>query len=242
MEAVKGKMQHADLVRVRPITVPTTPEMIASQVRELIMDGTLAPGTQLTESRLASRRLLSRGPVREALQRLVQEGLLHDERHRGTFVTRLTSQDIVDIYEARIVIERAALQILATHRPTRSVFTRLDRLISEMRKGALRGDWAALTAADLKFHELVVAASKSKRLVRMYATLVVESGMCMAMMKPAYSNYERLVDEHVALYRAIDTMDAETLTVQIENHLRDAVNSLLEVSRNGGAPDQAMNR
>ena len=230
-------MQQADLGRLRPITVPTTPEMIAGQVRELIMDGTLAQGTQLTESRLASRLLLSRGPVREALQRLVQEGLLHDERHRGAFVTRLTSLDIVDIYEARIVIERAALQILASKRPGKPIFTRLDRLISDMRRGALRHDWAALTDADLKFHQLLVAASKSKRLARMYGTLIVESGMCIAMLKPAYSNYERLVDEHVALRRAIDTMDAESLTIQIEDHLRDAVNSLLAVSPNGDAPD-----
>jgi DNA-binding GntR family transcriptional regulator len=216
--------------RLRPVTVATTPEMIADQIRELIRDGSIAPGTPLTESRLASQLLVSRGPVREALQRLVQEGLLQNERYRGVFVSRLTTEDIIDIYDARIVIEGAALRALVTQRPDRRLLQRLDRLIVEMGKAAEQENWALLTATDLKFHETLVGASKSKRLSRMYATLMVESGMCLAMLKPAYADYAALVDEHRELRAALAVADSEQTMTLISAHLKDAVQTLVELS------------
>jgi DNA-binding GntR family transcriptional regulator len=221
--------------RLRPVTVATTPEMIADQIRELIRDGSLAPGTALTESRLASQLLVSRGPVREALQRLVQEGLLQNERYRGVFVSRLTTQDIIDIYDARIVIEGAALRALVAQRPDRRLLQRLERLIAEMAKAAEQENWAVLTATDLRFHETLVDASKTKRLSRMYATLMVESGMCLAMLKPAYSDFRSLVDEHMELLAALTSADSEHVMSLIEAHLHDGVQSLVALSDHNGA-------
>jgi DNA-binding GntR family transcriptional regulator len=221
--------------RLRPVTVATTPEMIADQIRELIRDGSLAPGTALTESRLASQLLVSRGPVREALQRLVQEGLLQNERYRGVFVSRLTTQDIIDIYDARIVIEGAALRALVAQRPDRRLLQRLERLIAEMAKAAEQENWVVLTATDLRFHETLVDASRSKRLSRMYATLMVESGMCLAMLKPAYSDFRSLVDEHMELLAALSSADSEHVMSLIEAHLHDAVQSLVALSDHNGA-------
>src|SRR5205085_9265531 len=74
---------------LQPLALETAPERIADQVRASVLDGSLAPGTQLTEVQLAERLGVSRGPVREAMQRLIQEGLLRAERHRGVFVMEL---------------------------------------------------------------------------------------------------------------------------------------------------------
>ena len=68
-----------------------TPELIADQIRDGILQGDFRPGEQVVEAQLAARMQVSRGPVREALQRLIQEGLLVSYRNKGVFVLELTA-------------------------------------------------------------------------------------------------------------------------------------------------------
>ncbi len=68
----------------------TLASMVGERIRASILDGDVAPGTQLNEVELAASFGVSRGPVREAIQRLIQEGLLRSEPHRGVFLPVLT--------------------------------------------------------------------------------------------------------------------------------------------------------
>ena len=63
----------------------------ADQIRDGILQGAFRPGEQVVEAQLAARMQVSRGPVREALQRLIQEGLLVSYRNKGVFVLELTA-------------------------------------------------------------------------------------------------------------------------------------------------------
>ena len=90
----------------------STVEYIADELRDAIMAGRLEPGEQLGEADLARRFEVSRGPLREAMQRLVSEGLLHAITNRGVFVTELTLEDVLDVYRTRSVIERGALEVV----------------------------------------------------------------------------------------------------------------------------------
>src|SRR5690625_7588087 len=94
----------------------STVEYIADELRSAVMSGQLPPGTQLGEVDLAERFEVSRGPVREALQRLVSEGILHAIVNRGVFVSELTLSDVLDVYRTRSVIERGALEIVLAER------------------------------------------------------------------------------------------------------------------------------
>src|SRR5919199_250066 len=98
--------------KLEPVNKETTASIIAAQIRARIMDGTFSPGSQLGEAQLAARLHVSRGPVREALQRLIQEGLLENRRNRGVFVISLNDDDIADVYLVRGTIEREAARIL----------------------------------------------------------------------------------------------------------------------------------
>src|SRR4051794_22187249 len=88
-----------------PVQRDSTPSIIAARIRDAVIDGTFPPGMQLSEAHIASRLGVSRGPVREALQRLIQEGLLRAERHRGVFVIELGIADVRDLYLARAAVE-----------------------------------------------------------------------------------------------------------------------------------------
>src|SRR5690625_7733170 len=95
-----------------PVPRRLTAEIIADQLRSAIMYGTISPGDQLGEAELAGQLGVSRGPLREAMQRLVQEGLLRSERHRGLFVRELEAEDVRDIYVARLAVERASCELI----------------------------------------------------------------------------------------------------------------------------------
>ena len=93
---------------IEPLEQQSTPSIIAHKLRQAIGHGELKPGTQLSEAELARKLGVSRGPLREGMQRLTQEGLLVSIRHRGLFVINMTPDDIRDMYLAREAIERAA--------------------------------------------------------------------------------------------------------------------------------------
>jgi DNA-binding GntR family transcriptional regulator len=129
------------------------------------------------------------------------------------------------------------LRTLVVQGPDRRLLQRLDRLIGDMAKAAEQGNWTSLTSSDLRFHETLVDGAKSKRLSRMYKTLMVESGMCLAMLRPAYTEYDSLVDEHRELRAALHGPDPEQSVALLRAHLADAVESLVKLSNQHDAAD-----
>ena len=217
-------------VRLKPIEREATAGLIADQLREAIMSGTFAQGDQLGEADLAQRFGVSRGPVREAMQRLVQEGLLHSIRHRGLFVTELTSADIRDIYAGRTAVENAAITLIlggGDDARLRSCEA-LDKVVTKMANAAKRGDAAALSKSDLAFHELLVAESGSPRLQRMASTLLVETRMCLSALPPKYNLSSDLVAEHEKIVAALQAEDRDSALRCLDAHMQDAINRLTE--------------
>lgn len=200
----------------------STAEIIADQLRSAIMYGSLAPGDQLGETDLAGRLGVSRGPLREAMQRLVQEGLLRSERHRGLFVAELTAADVHDIYIARLAVERAACeQIMRGNRG--EALVRLTAALNELVRVAESADRVAMSDADQAFHQTLVSCSGNGRLERMTQTLLVETRMCLTVMQAAYPEPAELVEEHRKIVDAISDGHEELLLRLIESHMMDTV-------------------
>ena len=101
-------------ITLQPLSQQSTPELIADQLRVKILDGTFPPHHQLAEVELAKQLQVSRGPVREAMQRLIQEGLVRSERNRGVFVIEMDADDARDVYVARGAVEKAAALLVCT--------------------------------------------------------------------------------------------------------------------------------
>jgi DNA-binding GntR family transcriptional regulator len=169
--------------KLGPLDRVATSSRIADQLREAVMSGAVPQGSQVGEVALAAQFGVSRGPVREAMQRLVQEGLLRSVPHRGIFVVELSAADVLDIYDARQAVESAAILAIMRRRDVEKVARRLETAVTRMAAAADRGDTAALSRGDLAFHELLVAQSGSVRLQRMASTLLVETRMCLADLK-----------------------------------------------------------
>ncbi|GAA3923123.1 GntR family transcriptional regulator [Actinomadura viridis] len=213
------------LGELEPVPRKSTVEIVYDELRSAIMYGSLAPGEQLGEAELAGRLGISRGPLREAMQRLVQEGLLHSEPHRGLFVITLDQGDVEDVYLARLAIERAACTLVMDRNRGEAV-ARLTEALDHLVEAARQRDRVAMSDADQAFHEVLVSASGSPRLERMAQTLLVETRMCLNALQDTYPEPQELVEEHRRLVDAISDGEEERLLRLIEEHMTDSIERL----------------
>ncbi|MET8247792.1 GntR family transcriptional regulator [Streptomyces sp. NPDC005202] len=218
-------MSQPGLDELTPVNLRSTPALIADRLREQIVAGAFAPGSRMIEPQLATRLGVSRGPVREALQRLVQEGLLTNIPNRGVFVVELDAADIKDIYTARRAIEREAATQL--HRSkSQAHLDRLATVVEEMRSSAGRGDSRLIAEQDLAFHSALVEAAESPRLSRMFTTLLAETRICLASLMDFYPEQDLLVAEHQQLLALLQGEDEQALLDAVNAHLDSAVRDL----------------
>ena len=203
----------------------TYASMVTERLRDSIVDGTLVAGSQLSEAELAARFGVSRGPVREALQRLIQEGLVRAEPHRGVFVPVLTELDVRDIYLARDALETTAVRhIIATSR-TQEAAEALDRVVELMAKAEADDDWEAVGRYDLEFHTVLVTATGSERLQRMFSTVISETRLCLGVLTAADARSD-LVGEHRQIASLVRKGETEKALSVLKQHFTDAVDTI----------------
>lgn len=205
-----------------------TAELIANQLREHIVQGVFRPGQQVNESVLAGQLKTSRGPVREALQRLSQEGFLVSHRNRGVFVLELSMEDIQEIYVVREAVESACAAILLNSGESviRKTSKELKGIISDMAKHVASSNWQELAKLDMAFHTTFVAGTGNSRMLRIYETLAAESRMCVLNLEVAYPRVDVLVHEHQKLLDLLEAGDHEGLQQAIRWHMQGAVEDL----------------
>jgi DNA-binding GntR family transcriptional regulator len=222
MDAAKSETSMTVARFIAPVDRESTPSIIARKLREAIAHGELAPGAQLGEADLARELGVSRGPLREAMQRLTQEGLLISIRNRGLFVIELTDDDVHDIYLARTAVERAAAAEIFRRDPV-AAGARLSLVIKKMARASDRRDSAKIGAADLEFHETLVQMAESPRLSRMHHTLLTETRMCVTALQETYPAPDDRVPEHDEMADAFTAGDPELVDRLLIAHMHDAV-------------------
>jgi DNA-binding GntR family transcriptional regulator len=204
---------------IGPVVQESTPSMIADKLRQAIGHGELKPGAQLGEAELARKLGVSRGPLREGMQRLTQEGLLVAIRNRGLFVVDMSADAIRDMYLAREAIERAAARKIIDGDHTAAS----DDLLEIVEQMAGAATPAEVSELDIGFHERLLQLARSPRLSRMHKTFITETRMCIHALDETYATSEVRADEHRALANAIRSGDRELTDRLLIAHMDDAV-------------------
>ncbi|WP_457631411.1 GntR family transcriptional regulator [Oceanithermus sp.] len=153
------RIQRPNLVR----------EAAYEQLKSLIVAGRLRPGERLSEPALAGALGVSRTPVREALVRLAQEGLVEMTPGKGARVRLLAPREVEEVYEVRALIEGEAAR-RAAERCDAAGLAALEAALDEL-EGAEPQDYAAQIAADARFHSLLVAAAGNRVLEQVFHDL-----------------------------------------------------------------------
>ena len=199
----------------------TTPERIAGVLREDISRGALQPGQALRQDDLARRFGVSRIPVREALRRLEEDGLVRVEANRGTFVTTLDDGEVVEAYDLRSLLE-SDLAKHAVARLTAKDMLVLERAVQAAEKGAASADWNKL---DNDFHLALYGPAQRPRqldMVMALRVLVQRSHLAGSLRMPI----DTWLADHREMLEACRAGDADKVAGLIEADMaRDAADA-----------------
>ena len=220
---MKDENMKADSRGIKRLPRVTLSVRIAEEIREAILSGTFSFGSQLNEMDLAEKFGVSRGPIREAMQRLIQEGLLHSEPHRGVFVPELTDTDLSDIYFVREAIEGAAVKRIMARADRGDIHRLLLNIVRRMETAIAAGSWTQVAETDMEYHRELVEAAGSFRLSRMYTTTQAETKLCMHMLMGGYRGSKALVEEHERLAALIAGDDVSATLRELSRHFGDPI-------------------
>ena len=143
----------------------TLSDHIAEQLRQSIITDQLKPGQRIVEREIADAMQTSRGPVRDALKLLENEGLVVRYPHRGTFVARLSLQDAEEVYTLRESLETLAAEYAVKY-ATPEQIDELAQVVDEITAQIKRGyNQSEATDLDLEFHRTLCRISGHKRVL-----------------------------------------------------------------------------
>jgi DNA-binding GntR family transcriptional regulator len=210
----------AELVKLQ--AAPDLVDQVYRALLDAISDGSLAPGTRVTQEDLAERLAVSRQPVLQALRLLKKDGLVLDAPGRGLLVAPLDPGWIAHVYEVRGALDALAAKLAAARRAV------LDpRLIETGRRAARGRNIKAMIEADIAFHHAIYAACGNPLVERSAQLHWVHLRRVMGAVLQQTRQREQIWDEHAAIAAAIGTGDAARAVELIEHHGRNASENLL---------------
>ncbi len=215
---------------VKMVRRPSTVDLIAVELRNAIYSGTLRPDSSVREAEVASQLGVSRGPLRESAQRLVQEGLLVARPGVGLRVATVGPDQVEELYEARLAIEGASVRKLAgldsadrdrRLAPVRELFAALETALADGSDARRIGD------ADLDLHFGLVESTGNLRMIGMASTLILQTRLAALSHHGGYVVRTDILDVHRTLLGQIADGDAAAAEQTLDGHFRQTVDRLL---------------
>lgn len=201
---------------------PTAQEAVLAELRRSIVEGELAPGTQIVQEALAGRLGLSRVPIREALKILEGEGQVSYSPHRGYFVTELNLDDIREVYRIRQILETDAA-VVGVPRLTQEDLDRMADGIEDLARASTRGDLVAMTTANRRFHFAVIEASGMPRLTRLVRQLWDATDPYRSLYYGDQANRELVDRQHRQILAAARERDTDLVVRLLDEHRGHAI-------------------
>ena len=201
-------------------STPSEPrgQQVIESVRTAIISGRFAPGDRLIESALSAEFGTSRGPVREALRQLENEGLVMSFPYRGAVVLGVSEEEVHEVLiPIRLTLERYSfLRAMATM--TDDDFAELGKQIWLMEQAGRSNDLIKLVEADLGFHEIVIQASGQLHTMQIWRTIWPRIRAYFYRYE-RWRSFEATVSEHRELLEALQSRDPDILLPQLERHI-----------------------
>lgn len=190
---------------------------IVDRLREAILTAQLQPGAMINQVELAAGLGVSRGPVREALRQLEEEGLVTTLPYRGTFVVPITRRDVGELYSLRAALEEFAVGLFMSAR-TREAVDELERTLRELGSAATSSPVPQVTNADLRFHTRIVERAGHSRLLRIWRQELKHIRRALGLLHHLDPDLEMVEGNHRPILEAIRRGDAAEAQREVRRH------------------------
>ncbi|MFD2117443.1 GntR family transcriptional regulator [Paenibacillus yanchengensis] len=178
-------------------------ESIYQVIRERILNGDYSPGERLLVLDIAKEFEVSQSPVREALERLKQEGLTVSVKNKGSVVSKINLQEVKDSYQLREILEEYALRYYLKHKP-KSNLEQLERIYTDMQAAATNNDMLELIDLDMQFHQFFFEQCNNGQLLKVWENIkFIMTRFVVTTNKRFFPDLESVVRTHQALINSL---------------------------------------
>jgi DNA-binding GntR family transcriptional regulator len=193
-------------------------QQVVEALRNEIIAGHFEPGERLIEATLSQELGTSRGPVREALRQLENEGLVMSVPYKGAVVLGVSDEEVQEVLiPIRLVLERYSFS-RAVRVMTDADFAELGKQIWVMERAARDNDLLKVVEADLRFHDIVISSAEQPHTTQIWRSIWPR-------IRAYFFRYGRsaslevMVDEHRELLDVLQTRDESRVLQQLERHI-----------------------
>lgn len=218
------------IARLAPLTEQLSlQERTYQALRGALLDGEYLPGERLYEAVIAQALGVSRNPVREAVRRLQQDGLLDVKPHYGIYVTTIPVDEIEDVYRIRGALEATAAA-LAAERMTDGEIHELEAIVAEQQEAArqaapLPREPVSVVQAD-RFHHAIHVGARSSRLLALLEQLYAQVTHFRNLTLRVPGRAAASAEGHAAIFAAIRDRNADQADRLMRMHIHDARQAL----------------
>jgi DNA-binding GntR family transcriptional regulator len=195
-------------------------QYVYDEIRSRIIDNKYVPGEVLLERAISDELDVSRTPIREAFRRLESDGFVKIIPHKGVFVSGVSIDDLLEIFEFREALEKMAVRLFIA-KANDATFKRIEKCSDEQLKAHKDGDRDRFMKKDMDFHRIIAEGSNNNRLISGISSIYdLVNRLAMAV-----ENDPLLVDmaerHHRSLIGAIKKRDIDAAEKAMEVHIRE---------------------
>jgi DNA-binding GntR family transcriptional regulator len=205
-------------------------EQVAQRLRQMLVEGRIAPGAKLNERELSELLNVSRTPLREAIKMLAAEGLVELLPHRGAIAVSLGEADILNTFEVMAGLEGMTGE-LAAQRITPAELAEIQAMQFEMMATYTRRDLSAYYQLNARIHAAISAAAKNPVLSQVYQQVNARLQALRFRSNQDGEKWKRAVKEHEKMIEARAAHDGAAMRDVLQAHLRNKRDVVLEQLR-----------
>jgi DNA-binding GntR family transcriptional regulator len=200
---------------IRKLTAPQNLTALAyDSIKRHILEGKLDEDTRLTEEFLSNRLGISKSPVREALNSLQTEGLIHIEPRRGARLRQFSVKEVKNLYDLRETLEVFAVSIA---RVTPTVLAELTKSAERTRRWVKANDKTKHIEEDTRFHAAIASATGNDELCRVLKNIQDQIWLCRC--KTYNLSSSTASEAHLAILKALEENDTKGAQTAMRNHI-----------------------
>lgn len=205
-------------------------DVVFNTLRQAILRGELKPGERLMEIQLANKLGVSRTPIREAIRKLELEGLVLMIPRKGAEVADITEKSLMDVLEVRKALEELSVR-LTCDRITEEEIRELKVAAEDFRETLKRADITEIAEADVRFHDVIYAATKNQKLIQLLNNLHEQMYRYRIEYLKNEEVYLKLLREHEEIISRISRGEREEAVRIVCEHIDNQVNAVMDVIR-----------
>ena len=225
------------------VSIPraTLHKQVAQRLRQMLVEGQIAPGAKLNERTLCEELRISRTPLREAIKMLAAEGLVELLPNRGAIAVALSETDVLDTFEVMAGLEALSGE-LAAQRITDAELAEIQALHFEMMAAYTRRDLSTYYRLNAAIHHAINAAAKNPVLTNTYQQVNARLQALRFRSNQDGEKWQRAVQEHTRMVAALEARDPAALRAVLTAHLNHKRDVVIEQLRAAQLPEHPTGR